>query len=444
MAASNKCLLLLSSSLIWIWIAAATKLCPNNTYVTAFNLDNDRVEVSFCGAEDYTATIAESMYSVLDELEMKFPLCGGCLICSFLETSRAITAALLPFDWAPDVLLKRPDHCFVLEGSQYPIVADLSTSSNNSNYTPRNMHESLVAIYQMWAVLDALMQKHDPNVFMNGHIRPVQVRDILQSIDDLNARTYCEIGFNGGHSAAAVLVARPHVDVYSFDILDHEYSLPIANFLSDVYGDRLTFIAGDSKDSVPYISDTLLRGKCDVIFVDGDHSALTVKADIVNMIPAAAEVNVLYIDDTACLDWHCMAASISVGWCLLNDNGAVIEIESPDLPTIYHSESMARYVAEGMYEIGFISKPEFFDYPCGHPCDTAGFDTNWGYAKTSIVFNKAYLPDLNLSKVSLVSDAMPYYLIKKRLFWIPNQLNLDWYQFEREQLQQQIVEDAEE
>ncbi|CAM9157432.1 unnamed protein product, partial [Ectocarpus fasciculatus] len=179
---------------------------------------------------------------------------------------------------------------------------------------PQGFYASFVAIYQIWNILNRFMLRHDPDADTSGHIRPVQVLDMLSTIDRIGAQTYCEIGFNGGHSAAAILAARPHMNVYSFDIAEHVYTNANAAFLKHAHPDNFEFIRGDSMLTVRQYAQSILQGKCDIMFVDGSHSVQAVLYDIMHLAPAASAHHVLYIDDTVCLDWKCFVSSVTYGW----------------------------------------------------------------------------------------------------------------------------------
>ena len=47
----------------------------------------------------------------------------------------------------------------------------------------------------------------------------LQLRRMIQLVRDPSVKTYCEIGVNGGHSAAAMLLANPELVVHGFDLM---------------------------------------------------------------------------------------------------------------------------------------------------------------------------------------------------------------------------------
>ena len=102
-----------------------------------------------------------------------------------------------------------------------------------------------------------------------------------------SVRVYCEIGFNGGHSAAAMLLANPGLLVHSFDLMAWRYSNRSQDLLKTMFGPRLTMHPGDSTLTVPAWTRRNPR-ECDVLFVDGDHGQNGARKDMVNMMWAAA------------------------------------------------------------------------------------------------------------------------------------------------------------
>ena len=153
-------------------------------------------------------------------------------------------------------------------------------------FVGRKREERLVATFALWNVLDRVMATHSKSNWQMGYIREVQVRRMLELVAD--ARVYCEIGMNGGHSAAAMLIGNPHVVVHSFDLYEHEYAVPTASFLNLTFGDRFVSHLGNSRTSVPaWVAEN--NNRCDMLLVDGDHSAKGAMLDLINLRPAAAE-----------------------------------------------------------------------------------------------------------------------------------------------------------
>merc|ERR1712166_1510713 len=108
----------------------------------------------------------------------------------------------------------------------------------------------------------------------------------------------CEVGFNGGHSAAALLLGGGNSSkLVSFDLGEHEYSRHGSQLVQRLFGSRHTVRWGDSKISLPQFQLEDQDLKCNVVYVDGEHSYLATVADIRAFAALAACGAMLVIDD---------------------------------------------------------------------------------------------------------------------------------------------------
>jgi hypothetical protein len=179
----------------------------------------------------------------------------------------------------------------------------------------------LASIYTWWNILDRLMEKmyllrNSDGVFnvgakwMYGYVRRQQMEVYTQQLKNVHPRDrkvrYCEIGVNGGHGTAAMLVSHPDVEVVSFDLGAYKYSKRVYDLLSLAFPGRITFHVGSSYDekgaagTVTKFADLVASGQeqpCDIILIDGDHRHLGAYLDIVNARKIAACDNILLFDD---------------------------------------------------------------------------------------------------------------------------------------------------
>ena len=164
-------------------------------------------------------------------------------------------------------------------------------------YVPRSVNESLAATFTLWNLLDASMHKiaAEQN-YQTGYVRELQVRRMVALAQHPSARTYCEIGFNGGHSAAAMLLANPRLMVHSFDLMAWGYSEQAVSLLQLQFGERFKMHRGDSRATVPAWARSNARS-CDLLFIDGDHEKEGARLDMLNMRPAAAPGAYAIADD---------------------------------------------------------------------------------------------------------------------------------------------------
>ena len=116
-------------------------------------------------------------------------------------------------------------------------------------------------------------------------------------------RTICETGFNSGHSSFNYLTANDQVTVHSFDLGEHTYAIPMAQYLNETFPGRLFVHFGDSTVTVPQFIRENPNFRCDFILVDGGHTYDVAKADLNNLMPIASpHKNVIMFDDYP-TDW---------------------------------------------------------------------------------------------------------------------------------------------
>ena len=167
-------------------------------------------------------------------------------------------------------------------------------NAQHDRFKPDNLHDGLVSVYTIWNVLDRLNHQSIHNFtapWLYGYIRPVQLEALVAAVRAPGVRTYCEVGFNGGHSAAAVLYATPNVTVRSFDLGAYgKHTQQNSAFLRSVHPERFAFIDGDSGKTLPQLGQRVRAGlepPCDVVFIDGSHRLAAVEWDIRNFRAAA-------------------------------------------------------------------------------------------------------------------------------------------------------------
>merc|ERR1711988_404874 len=126
----------------------------------------------------------------------------------------------------------------------------------------------------------------------------------------------CEVGFNGGHSAAMWLHANPSANVYSFDMFDYDWATLgvrwLQNDMATMFGytkvgERLHAIHGNSTNSVPRFHMNQ-QVRCDLIFIDGGYDSNTVAEDLANFkFLANPKFHVGVITQTNCWGELCHA-----------------------------------------------------------------------------------------------------------------------------------------
>lgn len=121
-----------------------------------------------------------------------------------------------------------------------------------------------------------------------------------------NSSLICEIGFNGGHSAAIFLAATSRTTkVTAFDLQAFDYSVTGLEYVQKLYPGRLQMIQGSSTDTVPKFSQQHGRA-CDVFSVDGDHSLGGARIDFQNAIAATKVGGWIIADDMNAKPWKAL------------------------------------------------------------------------------------------------------------------------------------------
>lgn len=180
-------------------------------------------------------------------------------------------------------------------------------------FVPTTRAQYLASVFTIWNVLDVNIArtygllggaktKNRPST-PYGYMREVQ----LHAYSDLlwqhpGVRTYCEVGFNGGHGTAAMLLASPSLQVHSFELGLFPYTRTAQEDLRSYFGDRFHAHVGNSRKTIPAFAADLARTSgrtdvCDVILIDGDHRAGGVYADLLSFRPLAACNATVLIDD---------------------------------------------------------------------------------------------------------------------------------------------------
>ena len=97
-----------------------------------------------------------------------------------------------------------------------------------------------------------------------------------------NARIIVECGFNLGHSALLWLFANPEASVISFDLGEHGYVFPAAEYLRSHFPGRFQLIVGNSLETLPLYADKRpnVFGNVDLFFVDGGHEQTVAQSDL--------------------------------------------------------------------------------------------------------------------------------------------------------------------
>jgi len=183
---------------------------------------------------------------------------------------------------------------------------DMASEAYQERFQPRTLQQYHAAVATVWNLLDRNIEKAARNCRSHSHcpgtpfgyIRPAQLDHYSSFVWRKGPMRYCEIGFNGGHGTAAMLLANPKLQVHSFELGGYAYTAPAAELVHLYFGERFQYHLGNSQQLVPAFAEHKdHRRSCDVLLVDGDHGYRGALQDIRNMRALAKPGAVLLVDD---------------------------------------------------------------------------------------------------------------------------------------------------
>jgi hypothetical protein len=168
----------------------------------------------------------------------------------------------------------------------------------HARFVPATHAQYLTSVFTLWNLLDGVMyrHRHRPPFYPYGYMRRVQLERYSALAAGERVRRYCETGVNGGHGTAAVLLANPSLVAHSFDEVRQPYSEEVVAILKAYFRERFVLYRGDSHKTLP-AAVPALRGTCDLLLVDGDHSERGAYQDIADMQSFASCNATLLLDD---------------------------------------------------------------------------------------------------------------------------------------------------
>lgn len=139
---------------------------------------------------------------------------------------------------------------------------------------------------------------------MEGHCAPEQL-DFLRSFvaqrfhgadDAAEPIRMCQVGFNAGHSAMALMEHAPGGSaLLSLDLGNHSYTRPLERVvqrLASERGQTHILLEGDSAEMLPRFRHI----DFDLVFIDGNHAYEAVKMDFLNCTLLASERTTLLLN----------------------------------------------------------------------------------------------------------------------------------------------------
>lgn len=127
---------------------------------------------------------------------------------------------------------------------------------------------------------------------MEGHCAPEQLEFLRCFVaQEFGQQAWpvrmCQVGFNAGHSAVALLDSAPEGSMLlSLDLANHPYTMPLEAVVSRIaeeQGKKHIFLKGDSLEMLPRFRHIGF----DLVFIDGNHAYEAVKMDFLNSLQLA-------------------------------------------------------------------------------------------------------------------------------------------------------------
>ena len=134
----------------------------------------------------------------------------------------------------------------------------------------------------------------------NSHVgnRPVEFQFYYDLVRRAQPKHLCEIGLNGGHSAAVFLAAAGRgARLAMFDLMMWSYSNRSKRHIQALFPGQLQVFRGDSHVTVPQFHQKKGGRWCHFFSVDGDHSYDGARRDFINAIDATRIGGIILADD---------------------------------------------------------------------------------------------------------------------------------------------------
>ena len=132
---------------------------------------------------------------------------------------------------------------------------------------------------------------------------------LAQQAQSATVNRICEVGFNGGHSALAMLLSAPKATMISFDLMSKSYTPACHLILRLLFPQRHVLIEGYSNLTIPRFIQQNLHERCDLIFIDGGHLEVDALSDLLYVSFLASKQHLLVMDDVGCASSFCVGPS---------------------------------------------------------------------------------------------------------------------------------------
>lgn len=149
----------------------------------------------------------------------------------------------------------------------------------------------------MQTTLDRINKFWSPEI---GHLNETQRDKIIEVISELDPEYALEIGFAGGrHTTTVLSVCKNLKNMISLDIdFDYQHGRFKIDLIKEEFGETIQFIEGDSHSLLndSFFEENFENG-LDYIFVDGSHTYIGAKSDMMACYPKLSNKGIMLVDD---------------------------------------------------------------------------------------------------------------------------------------------------
>ena len=159
-----------------------------------------------------------------------------------------------------------------------------------------------------------------------------------------NAKNIIEIGFNAGHSSLLMLLANSESKLTIFDINWHTYTKPCFEYLDSLFPGRMTFIEGDSVNTVPEFKS---YEKYDLVHIDGAHDHIHFISDIFNIKRFINQNSIVMLDD---VNENGTVHPLDIITGVFSEEG-IIDIQTDYRPTELYAHVIVKFTDKFFYTL---------------------------------------------------------------------------------------------
>jgi hypothetical protein len=166
------------------------------------------------------------------------------------------------------------------------------TITNNINKTKLYINEYLLPIINNCGELleGNIFMFHNTSTYTDVFLN--KAKNISSLLLNKNIKNVMEIGFNSGFSALLMLLSNDNINLTCFDLAEHGYTMPCYKKLKETFGERISLIIGDSRETLKKCTDNY-----DLIHIDGGHLLVVAESDIKNSYRLSKNGTILIMDD---------------------------------------------------------------------------------------------------------------------------------------------------